>query len=173
VKMDKKEIVLSTVAGLVVIVIGYLVWRHEQTVSSASNEATVDANQAAAQEVQDELASLPVYSSSGSGGGASNDSYDTGSGSSLTSIPDDTNIAAILSAFLGDSTDTGTTTAPASGGSTSQPSNPSGAAPAGNYTGGTSPRITPKNPSITAPGTQSLGPRVFNPGTTPHFNSGS
>jgi hypothetical protein len=123
--MDKKEIVLSTIAGLVVIVIGYLVWRHEQTVSSASNEATVDANQAAAQEVQDELASLPVYSSSGSGGGASNDSYDTGSGSSLTSIPEDTNIAAILSAFLGDNTDSGTTTAPASGGSTSQPSQPS------------------------------------------------
>jgi len=80
--MDKKEIVFSTIAGLAVVFIGYLVWRHEETISIANSQAEQQAQSDAAnqqaEQLMNEIASLPV-----SGGGSYTPQY--GNGASTTS----------------------------------------------------------------------------------------
>jgi hypothetical protein len=159
-KMDKKEIVLSTVAGLAVVVIGYLVWKHEQTISAASAAQEVAANEEAANEVQSELQSLPTYSGIGFNG-ASGDENDDGSNASITSVPSDTNLAAILSAFF--PTATQPTTSNPTGTGTSTTGSGTGTAPVTTTNGGGS--TSTGNTLVSPTGTQRKGsnPASFGP----------
>lgn len=158
-KMNKKEIVLSTVAGLAVVIVGYLVWRHEQTISAASAAQEVAANEEAAQEVQAELQSLPTYSGVGMNG-ASGEEYDDGSNASVSSVPSDTNLAAILSAFFPSSTPTtsGSTTTGSTGSTTGAGT---GTAPTSTSTTGTNSGslVSPTGTPRTGSNPTSFGPQ--------------
>jgi hypothetical protein len=102
--MDKKEIALSTVAGLAVIVVGYLVWRHEQLISAAQAQSNLDAQQAQADQLQQEIAALPQAGYSAGGGGGFTDSTDTGSSSLQTPANTSGGLQDILNAFYPAST---------------------------------------------------------------------
>jgi hypothetical protein len=100
--VDKKEIVVSTVAGLAVIFVGYVVWRHEQVVGAENAQAQQEANAQQIDELNNAIASLPSGGSyaGGYGGGASNSSVqDTGSTSLQTPAYNSTGLDKILSAF--------------------------------------------------------------------------
>jgi hypothetical protein len=104
---DKEKVVLSVTGGLATVAVGYLVWRHEHSITQADAAAQSQmdaANQAAyADQLVQALSSGPVAV----GGGASNEQYDNGSTSSITPAAQDSNLAAILEAFFGNG---GTTT---------------------------------------------------------------
>lgn len=125
--MDKKEIIVSTIAGLAVIFVGYLVWRHEETISVANAQAQEQANQDASDQFAQQIESLQTaygYSNGTYGGGASTtsayptDTTDTGSTALATPAAASSNLAAILSAFFpsstpaNSSTDTANTSTP-------------------------------------------------------------
>jgi hypothetical protein len=95
-KWDKEKVILSVAGSLVTVVLGYLVWRHENSVTQA--EAATASAQASAQddEIQQELAALPQYAQ---GGGTSGDDGDTGADSNTDSAAQDDNLLAILQAF--------------------------------------------------------------------------
>lgn len=123
--MEHKEIILSTIAGLATIFVGYVVWRHEQTISAENAQAQQDAQAAqdaqAQQNFMNEIASLPTAGSYG--GGASSQSYyqtnvpDTGSVSLQSPASQSNDLQAILSAFYP------STTTPAAATNTSTPQN--------------------------------------------------
>lgn len=98
IKWDKEKIILSVVGSLATIVIGYLVWRHEQTVQAAENAQQQNAAAEQNAELQQEISALPTYTQ---GGGGSSEVGDTGADSNVQSPPNDENIAAILEAFFG------------------------------------------------------------------------
>lgn len=113
---DKEKVALSVAGGLATVVIGYLVWRHERTVTQADSAAQLQAQNAANDQYAQELEAavsqqIPTASI---GGGASNSPYDTGTTANITPAAQDSNIAAILAAFFGnqnpptDPTGTGT-----------------------------------------------------------------
>ncbi len=103
--MDKKEIVVSTVAGLAVIFVGYIVWRHEQAVSVENAQAQSDAQQQQVEELQSAIAALPAAVNGSYGGGASSQSYygtnvpDTGSSSLQSPAGYSSDLDKILAAF--------------------------------------------------------------------------
>lgn len=107
--MEHKEVVLSTIAGLATIVVGYLVWRHEQVVSAENAQAQQEANQAQQeaqqQEFMNEIAALPSSGSFAGGNGASQQSYyqtgipDTGSTSLQSPASQSNDLQQILAAF--------------------------------------------------------------------------
>jgi Tfp pilus assembly major pilin PilA len=129
IKWDKEKIALSIAGSLATLTIGYLIWRHENTVQQnqvAENQAASAAQDA---ELEQELASLPQYTQ---GGGASEEDNDTGSDSTIASPPSDDNIAAILAAFGLGSQPATTSTPPVSTPTTPVPvTPPSGATPVG------------------------------------------
>lgn len=125
-KIDKKNLILSTLAGLALIVIGYLVWKHEESVSASRAEAQSEqdaANQAAyAAQLQQELTSVPLTSGAGyanlNGGEVM-----PSSSSAVAPVADDTELNAILQAFFpqsSSSASTGTTQSGSGSTSTSQ-----------------------------------------------------
>ena len=111
---DKEKIILSVAGSLATIGLGYLIWRHEQTVSAASSAANIANQQAVAdeqdQEIQQELDSIPSLTTGG-GGGISDGVATSGSDANIDSAGTDSNIAAILSAFFPTTTTASTTTA--------------------------------------------------------------
>lgn len=93
----EKHIILSVAGGLVTIVIGYLVWRHEQSVSSSSSQATLQAEQDTATQLEADL-----QNATQNVGGQAAQSYVPQSGDSgIENIPQDTNLEQILKAFFG------------------------------------------------------------------------
>lgn len=116
--MDKKQIIVSTVAGLAVLGVGYFVWQHEQSVSAANAQAQQDANQAQLDQLSQMIQSLPSNMYSSYGGGASYPFYlgtsftDTGSSSLASPAGSSSDLQAILQAFF-PSTQPATTTSPA------------------------------------------------------------
>lgn len=107
-KLDTKNVVISTVSGLAVVAVGYLVWRHEQVLAAAQAAAEQQAQQQTAdytvqalqQQVQ-QLESSAAYTGYGSSYGSVAPDYSQVSGTTLASVPQDSTLAAILSAFLG------------------------------------------------------------------------
>ena len=107
--MEHREIVLSTIAGLATIFVGYLVWRHEQLVSAENAQAQREANaaqqEAQQQEFMNEIAALPTSGSFAGGNGASQQSYfqtgiqDTGSTSLQSPAGASSDLQQILAAF--------------------------------------------------------------------------
>ena len=140
---DKEKIILSVAGSLATIGLGYLIWRHEQTVSAASSAANIANQQAVAdeqdQEIQQELDSIPSLTTGG-GGGISDGVATSGSDANIDSAGTDSNIAAILSAFFPTTTTASTTTA------STTASNPST-----NSTGTETPPYTPLNPVPVTP----------------------
>jgi len=144
-KTRHKEILLGTLASIIMLVIGYFVWRHENNVSQAEAQNN---NQVAAQQeadLENELASLQQadssYSSGGYFGGGSYDDHNSTSNSS-------DELATILEAFYGNNA--GTHNSPSTGtqsGSTSTGTQ-SGSTSTGTQSGSTSNPVTvaPKFP---------------------------
>lgn len=107
--MEHREVILSTIAGLATIFVGYLVWRHEQVISAENAQAQQDAqaaaNEAAQQEFMNEIAALPTGASYSGGNGASSQSYfgtnvpDTGSTSLQSPASASNDLQQILAAF--------------------------------------------------------------------------
>lgn len=155
IKWDKEKIVLSAVGSLVVAVIGYLIWRHENATSQSEAAANLaaqqsdEANQDA--ELQQELAALPQYAS---GGGASDEENDTGSDSTVASPSQDNELASILAAFFPSTTTPTTPTTPAPPTPVTGPSTPT-PIPIGNPASPTSPLlpvdVSPDQPSTGTP----------------------
>jgi hypothetical protein len=104
IKWDKEKIILSVAGSLAVVVVGYLVWRHEQSVAVSTIKEEQNAEDTQDAELQQELQSLPQYTA---GGGASDESDDTGSDSAIASPPTDDSISQILAAFYPNGTSTG------------------------------------------------------------------
>ncbi len=109
IKWDKEKIALSVAGSLAVVVIGYLVWRHEQSVAVSTIQAEQDAANNQDAELQQELAALPSYTAGG-GSSAAEAPYSSGADANIESPPSDSNIAAILAAF--GMTNTATTSTP-------------------------------------------------------------
>jgi hypothetical protein len=120
IKWDKEKIALSVAGSLAVVVIGYLIWRHEQSVAVSTIQEENNAADDQASELEAELQALPQYAQ---GGGASEEESDTGSDAAVQSPPSDSNIAAILAAFGYNTGQTSTPTVPANS-TTSTPTNP-------------------------------------------------
>lgn len=139
-----KDILLGTLASVVMLVIGYFVWKHENAVSQAEAQAN---NQIAAQQesdLQNELASLQQsdasYSSGGYFGGGSYDDHNTTSNSA-------DELATILEAFYGNKT--GSQSSDTSNGpqSNESSSTSAGSQSSGTSTGSQSPvSVAPKFP---------------------------
>jgi hypothetical protein len=110
---DKEKIILSVAGSLATIGLGYLIWRHEQTISAASSATNIANQQAVAdeqdQEIQQELDSIPSLTTGG-GGGISDGVATSGSDANIDSAGTDSNIAAILAAFFPNTTTSSTTT---------------------------------------------------------------
>lgn len=162
IKWDKEKIILSVAGSLATIALGYLIWRHENTVQqseAAQNEAASEAQDA---QLQQEIASLPQYTQ---GGGASEDGNDSGSDSNIESPPSDSELAAILAAFfptgIGTSTNTPVSTPTSGSGGAGTPTIPvsnngapnGGGKPSSPITPVTNP--TPYQPPSTNPSTGS------------------
>jgi hypothetical protein len=160
-KIDKKNLILSTVAGLALIVIGYLVWKHEEVVSAANADARSQqdaADQAAyATQLQQELTSMPLAS----GGGYSNMNGGEvpGNETAVAPVADDTELNAILSAFFP------ATRPPASTGATQPP--PATTQPPASTGAGAAGAAGPGSISVMRPVTGPInGPVLSAPGTT-------
>ena len=103
--MDKREIILSTIAGLATVAVGYVVWKHEMTVSSEQAAANLQAQQQSADDLQSAIAQLPAAVNGSYGGGASQQSYygssytDTGATSLQAPAGYSSDLDKILSAF--------------------------------------------------------------------------
>jgi hypothetical protein len=98
---DKEKIVLGVSGTLAASVLGYLIWRHEESVSVANQQAaTAQQAQIAAQqdaELQQELESLPQYASASTGGESA--STESAPEDNLETPPDDSALEQILQAF--------------------------------------------------------------------------
>lgn len=119
---DVEKIVITTAASIAVLGVGYLIWRHEQTIQAVNQQATQAANDAAEAQYVQELEQSAQQGISGStplvyGNGASYETYDDGANaitsSGGTGSASDSNIQAILNAFFpnGTSNSTGNGTA--------------------------------------------------------------
>jgi hypothetical protein len=107
--MEHREVILSTIAGLATIFVGYVVWKHEQVISAANAQAQQDAqdaaNEAQQQALMNEITALPTGSSFAGGNGASQQSYygtnvpDTGSTALESPASASNDLQAILAAF--------------------------------------------------------------------------
>jgi hypothetical protein len=107
--VHKTEVVVSTIAGLAVIFVGYVVWKHEMAVGAENAQANLDAQQQQVDELQSAIAALPAgvngSYAGGSGGGSSSQSYygtnvpDTGSSSLQSPAGYSSDLNAILAAF--------------------------------------------------------------------------
>ena len=138
-KPKTEHIVLSVAGGVASLVIGYLVWRHEQSVSiaeaaqqQAANQAdTQSDDQTLEQQLAQELETVPSEGASGYSVGES-DSGVVSSGDST-----DSDIASILAAFYPPPSTTSTTTTPPPSTTSTTTSAPTGG-PAKRTTGGVS-----------------------------------
>lgn len=120
-KMDAEKWVLSIAGGLVTVVIGYLVWRHENAVSqqqAAQNNAVQAANNASEFEQLQELIQNQTGTVNTSGASVIASQVPTTASNVEPAGDSDSNIAAILNAFFPDGTanssNTTTTSAPVS-----------------------------------------------------------
>lgn len=143
---DKEKIILSVAGSLAVLVVGYLIWRHEQTIQAQNNASQDAANEAAEEQYVQQLeeSTAGEYSSGDSlvyGNGASGEQFDDG-GSAITQTGDsDSNLAAILAAFGY----TGNNSSNGNSGSTTptNPTSPVTGQPVGDGGGVSSPISTP------------------------------
>jgi hypothetical protein len=158
---DWEKWTLGIVGGIVTLILGYLVWRHENAVQQQEAEANNAAQAQQQAESQDELeqlmqqmATVPQYASTGEDIG--DDTTDSG----ISSPSSDGNIQAILDAFFGNnssasSAGTGTTSTGTGNNPITEPTNVSGspALPAGGGvtfggTGGTLDPTTGQPPGV-------------------------
>lgn len=103
IKWDKEKTILSLVGGLVTLVLGYLIWRHELKVSSAASAAQLQAQQNIADnqtaQIQNELDAIPQFQAGG-GGGYADEPLNSGANDGGASDAGDSAILAeILAAF--------------------------------------------------------------------------
>lgn len=100
---EREKIILSAVGGIVTLVLGYLIWRHEENITAQNNANTVAANQQIAdqqaQQLTDALSAIPVGGASFNYASPSDYSSGNFGSTSTAASPVDNNIAAILSAF--------------------------------------------------------------------------
>lgn len=142
---DKEKIILSTVGGLVTLAIGYLIWRHEQTIQAANNAATQQQTAQEQEAYAEQLANAvdTQYASGTSETGVVTDPYQASTESAQPS--EDSNIAQILSAFFPQQTSSQAPTTPP----TTTPVTPTtpGVSGGGVDAGGGSPIVV--NPPVT------------------------
>lgn len=153
----KHEIVMSVIAGLALIALGYLVWKHEQSVTAAQNAQQQEETQSALDELNAELQNQSQF---GEGGYAP---YEGSGGSTpvstLPSGSDTSDLAAILAALLGNNSNNQGTTSPTGSTSTNGTgtgtgttgTSPTSGTPSGNPPPVTTPTIPPIPPPSGSP----------------------
>lgn len=132
-KHDVLITVVSLGGGLGLTVLGYLVWRHEQTIQAAQaaqqNAAQQAQDAATIQALQQQLESAQATSAYYGGSyGQTTADYSQVSGTTLASVPQDSNLAAILSAFFGQQSSQSSQVATAGSSTASTSTSPTGAA---------------------------------------------
>lgn len=120
-KWEKHHTILTAIGGLVTLVLGYLIWRHENNVQQQETAQNTAAQNAALQQYEQSLANSTQSVPQLYGETSVPEEGDVGSGSSEA----DSGLAEILKAFFpGGTTSSPTDSNPSSGSGSSSTTNP-------------------------------------------------
>jgi FtsZ-interacting cell division protein ZipA len=160
-----RDIVLGTLASIIMLIIGFFIWKHENAVSQAEAQTNNQIAQQQESDLENELSALQQSSGSSNGFMEGPSAYDDTSGSGNSSANE---IATILEAFYGKQNQT-----PDTG---SQPSQPPTSTQPSQPSNGTQPSQPPTStqPSQPSNGTQPSQPptstQPSQPSSTPQNN---